>query len=236
MSLKIDSIPTLVGSSNYAEWEQQIKRFLQSEDLYSHIEGDEIDPNAPWPASFPPILPDNPTAAKRTEFRNWWKDDARTMLCIERKITQVQIGLLPSTPNTTARDCWNKLRELYGRLDIHAQFALMDKVSALRLKDHNDCDRYLSEFSLARAQFAKMGVEYTELQAVHALIKGLPTQGSWTSFTQIINTFVGEWVRSEVRKDPADREVENALWDNLTSRLSQECQHLSTITDRKSVV
>ena len=33
MSLKIDSIPTLVGSSNYAEWEQQIKRFLQSEDL-----------------------------------------------------------------------------------------------------------------------------------------------------------------------------------------------------------
>ena len=122
---------------------------LQSEDLYSHIEGDEVNPNAPWPASFPPVLADNPTAAKRAEFRNWWKDDTRAMLCIERKITQVQIGLLPSTPNTTARDCWNKLHELYGRLDVHAQFTLMDKVAALCLKDHNDCDRYLSEFSLA---------------------------------------------------------------------------------------
>jgi gag-polypeptide of LTR copia-type len=202
--------------------------------LYSHIEGDEINPNAPWPASFPPVLAENPTAAKHAEFRNWWKDDARAMLCIERKITQVQIGLLPSTPDTTARDCWNKLRELYGRLDVHAQFALMDKVAALRLKDHNDCDRYLSEFSLARAQFAKMGVEYTELQAIHALIKGLPTQGSWTSFTQIVNTFVGKWVRSEARKAPADREIENALWENLVSRLSQECQHLSTITKSSS--
>ena len=110
------------------------------------------------------------------------------MLIIERRITQVQLGLLPSTPETTARDCWNKIRDLYGRLDVHAQFALMDKVSALRLKDHSDCDCYLSKFSLARAQFAKMGVDYTELQAVHALIKGLPTHGSWTSFTQITNT------------------------------------------------
>jgi len=70
MSLKIDAIPILAGSSNYPEWEQQIKRFLQSEDLYSHIEGEENNPNAPWPASYPPILPDNPTTARRTEFRN----------------------------------------------------------------------------------------------------------------------------------------------------------------------
>src|ERR1700678_540045 len=149
MSLKIDSIPVLAGSINYPEWEQQIQRFLQSEDLYSHVEGDEDDPNAPWPASYPPVLPDNPTAARRTEFRNWWKDDARTMLIIERRITQVQLGLLPSEPGTTARICWNKLKNLYGRLDVHAQFALMDKVSSLRLKDYADCDRYLSEFSLA---------------------------------------------------------------------------------------
>jgi len=51
MSLKIDAIPILAGASNYPEWEQQIKRFLQSEDLYSHIEGDENNPNAAWPAS-----------------------------------------------------------------------------------------------------------------------------------------------------------------------------------------
>jgi hypothetical protein len=182
--------------------------------------------------SFPPVLPDNPSAAKRTEFRTWWKDDARAMLIIERRITQVQLGLLPSTPDTTARDCWKKIRELYGRLDVHAQFALMDKVSALCLEDHNDCDRYLSEFSLARAQFAKMGVKYTELQAVHALIKGLPNHGPWVSFTQITNTYVGEWVRSEARKDPANREVDNALWENLVSRLTQECLHLSTIANK----
>ena len=232
MSLKIDSIPVLAGSINYPEWEQQIRRFLQSEDLYSHVEGDEDDPNAPWPASYPPVLPDNPTAARRTEFRNWWKDDARTMLIIERRITQVQLGLLPSEPGTTARHCWNKLRNLYGRLDVHAQFALMDKVSNLRLKDHTDCDRYLSEFSLARGQFAKMGVDYTELQAVHALIKGLPMYGSWISFTQITNTYVGEWVRSEARKNPEDREAENALWENLVSRLTQECLHLATTANR----
>src|SRR5271168_1850795 len=79
-----------------------------------------------------------------------------------------------------------------------------------------------------RAQFAKMGVEYTELQAVHALIKGLPTHGSWISFTQITNTYMGKWVHSEARKVPADREVENVLWENLVSRLTQECLHLTT--------
>ena len=94
---------------------------------------------------------------------------------------------------------------------MHVQFTLMDKVSSLRLKDHTDCDRYLSEFSLAHSQFAKMGIEYMELQAVHALIKGFPTHGSWTSFTQITNTYISEWVCAEARKDPANREVENAL-------------------------
>ena len=131
MSLKIDVIPTLAGSSNYPEWEQQIRRFLQSEDLYSHIEGDENNPNTAWPASYPPVLPENPSVARRTEFRNWWKDDARAMLIIERKISQVQLGLLPAEPETTARHCWTKLRELYGHLDVHAQFALMDKISSI---------------------------------------------------------------------------------------------------------
>ena len=152
-----------------------------------HIEGDKDNLNAPWLASYPPILADNPSVACRTKFRNWWKDDTRTMLVIEQRITQVQLGLLPSGPEVMARHCWNKLKELYGHLDVHAQFTLMDKISSLHLKDHSDCDRYLSEFSLACAQFAKMGVDYTELQAVHALIKGLPTFGSWTSFTQITN-------------------------------------------------
>src|ERR1700679_4241632 len=127
MSLKIDMIPTLAGSSNYSEWEQQIRCFLQSEDLYSHIEGDKNNLNAAWPASYPPVLPENPSVARKTEFRNWWKDNARTMLIIEWRITQVQLGLLPSEDGTTARHCWTKLKNLYGRLDVHAQFALMDK-------------------------------------------------------------------------------------------------------------
>ena len=59
MSLKIDSIPILAGS-NYLEWEQQIKHFLQSEDLFSHIEDDEINLNAPWPASYSPVPAENP--------------------------------------------------------------------------------------------------------------------------------------------------------------------------------
>lgn len=151
------------------------------------------------------------------------------MLIIKQRITQVQLGLLPSGPKITSRHCWNKLKELYGWLDVHTQFALMDKVSSLHLKDHNDCDHYLSEFSLVCSQFSKMGIDYTELQAVHALIKWLPTFKSWTSFTQITNTYVGKWVHSEARKTPADHEPENALWANLMSRLSQECLHLSNL-------
>jgi hypothetical protein len=88
-------------------------------------------------------------------------------------------GLLPDIAGTSFE------KNLYGRLDVCAQFSLMDKVSNLRLKDHSDCNRYLSKFSLARAQFSKMGVDYTELQAVHTLIKGLPIHGSWISFTQL---------------------------------------------------
>src|SRR5271155_3007830 len=57
---------------------------------------------------------------------------------------------------------------------------------------------------------------------------------SWVSFTQITNMYVGEWVRSEARKNPEDREVENALWENLVSRLTQECLHLATIASRSN--
>ena len=48
----------------------------------------------------------------------------------------------------------------------------------------------LANFSLARAQLPKMEVNYTELQAVHVLVKGLLTYSSWISFTQITNTYI----------------------------------------------
>lgn len=50
MFLKIDTISILAGSSNYPEWEQQVRQFLQTEDLDLHIEGEENNLNAPWPA------------------------------------------------------------------------------------------------------------------------------------------------------------------------------------------
>jgi hypothetical protein len=49
-----------------------------------------------------------------------------------------------------------------------------------------------------------------------------------------MNTYVGEWVRSEARKNFEDREVENTLWKNLVSRLTQECLHLATIASRSN--
>ena len=51
-------------------------------------------------------------------------------------------------------------------------------------------------------QFAKIGVDYTELQDVHALIKDFLTYDSWISFTQITNTYIGEWICSKAHKDP----------------------------------
>ena len=81
---------------------------------------------------------------------------------------------------------------------------------------------------LANFLWLVLNLQNTELQAVHALVKGLPTYGSWISFTQITNTYISDWVHSEARKNPPDREAPNVLWESLVSRLTQECIHLST--------
>jgi hypothetical protein len=75
---------------------------------------------------------------------------------------------------------------MYNKVDISAQYMLRNHVSSLHLLDSSDADHYLGEFNKACWRFITMGVQYSEQDAVHQIISGLPSTSSWDHFKQLL--------------------------------------------------
>jgi hypothetical protein len=71
---------------------------------------------------------------------------------------------------------------------VTAQFALHTHVMNLKLRDSGDVERYLAEFNIAREKFTSMGVPYTDQDAIHQLLLGIPDSGTWSVFKQVTLT------------------------------------------------
>jgi hypothetical protein len=121
---------------------------------------------------------------------------------------------------------WNKLKSMYSRIDVHAQFDLRDRLTANTLHDSSDYIRFLGEFSTCRSRLATMGAPLTEIESIHTLMRQLPHHTTWPHFKQSISHFVQTWSEIEDTRDPPS--PPNTLYTKVITRLEQECLTLQS--------
>lgn len=223
-TIKLDHIELLTGPSNFETWKRGISQVLQGEGYWGHVEGDaniySAFPIEPQPAAPTAIS----TAAEVTEFREWWKADSKARTIVERRITPVTLALLPQGVTVTARSVWETLKTLYARKDVMSQFELRDRLASAKLKDHRDLDRYIGEFKTGRLRFIEMGIDYSEYDMVHSIIRGLPTTGSWSHFSMLVTQNTQDFIDSQAHA--AVKAAPDTLLERIISRLVVECQRI----------
>jgi hypothetical protein len=225
--MKLDHIPLLEGTINYTEWARAMKRVLQAEGLWAHAAGVRDDPLSPWAASYAPQITANSNATAMKTFREWWHNDAKAQDVIERRLSPIIMNLLPHDDNVTLCTTWEFLEHTYDKVDIATQHMLHNCVTLLCLKDSSDVDRYLGEYNKACQCFRAMGATYSEHDAMHQIISGLPCTGSWENFKQLL---------LEIVETMTERSAENAQLGNpvtlnetymkITQHIISECTRL----------
>ena len=223
-TIKLDHIELLTGPSNFETWKRGIGQVLQGEGYWGHVEGDN-DIYSAFPIEPQPAAPTAlSTPAQVTEFREWWKADSKARTIVERRITPVTLALLPQGVTVTARSVWNTLKTLYGRKDVMSQFELRDRLANAKLKDHRDLDRYIGEFKTGRLRFIEMGIDYSEYDMVHSIIRGLPTTGSWSHFSMLVTQNTQDFI--DTQSHAVVKAAPDTLLDRIVSRLVIECQRI----------
>jgi hypothetical protein len=220
-TLKLDHIPLLQGTANALEWFRSMTQTLKAEGVWGHVEGVENDPTSVWPASLPPVLTAQATNAQRQTASSWWIKDARALNIIDRRLNPVTQSLMPIGDDVTARMVWTKLKSLYSRVDIHAQFDLRDRLAANTLRNPSDYIRFLGEFNTCRSRLITMGAPLSEIESIHTLLRQLPHHTTWPHFKQSISHLVQTW--NEIEAAQVAPSPPDTLYTKVIQRLEHEC-------------
>jgi hypothetical protein len=87
--------------------------------------------------------------------------------------------LVPRSIEQDPRAIWKHLCSQYDYADINAQFAIMNHLEKIHLKDTSDTQRYLAEFSNGFKRLTNAGMNATENQRIYLVMKGLPEVAPW---------------------------------------------------------
>jgi hypothetical protein len=223
---KLEHIPLLEGPANALEWFRTMTQTLKAEGVWGHVEGVEDDPTAVWQASNPPSLTAASTNTQRQTACAWWIKDARALSIIDRRLNSVTQSLMPVGDDVTSRMVWKKLKSMYNRVDVHAQFDLRDRLTANTLQNPSDYIRFLGEFNTCRSRLATMGAPLGEIESIHTLMRQLPHDSTWPHFKQSISHFVQTWSEIDATRDPPS--PPNTLYTKVVTRLEQECLSLQS--------
>jgi hypothetical protein len=225
-TIKLDHIPLLESALNFPEWKRFIIQVLQAEGYWTHVEGTDGDYDI-FPKSLEPAAcTATSKAEEKTAFKDWWQEDMKARAIILRRVSPVTHSHLNTQVGKTARSIWEHLHSLYAHTDILAQFELRDCLSNAKLRDHQDLHRYLGEFKDARERFLAMNVTYTEFEMVHHIIRGIPDGGAWGHFRQLMTQTMQDHVERENRAAAGAKSDPDTLLDQITTRLTIECQRL----------
>jgi len=221
---KLEHIPLLEGTANALGWFRSMTQTLKAEGVWGHVEGVENDLAAIWQASYPPPLTALSTNAQRQTSSTWWIKDSRALSIIDRRLNPVTQSLMPVGDDVTSRMVWAKLKSMYSRVDVHAQFDLRDRLAANTLRNPSDYIRFLGEFNTCRSRLATMDAPLSEIESIHTLMRQLPHDTTWPHFKQSISHFVQTWTEIEATRDPPS--PPNTLYTKVVTRLEQECLSL----------
>ena len=187
---KFDHIPELTGASTFHAWTSQVVLALGCEGVYNHV-SDSLDPTDF--AEFASVLPlpadvVAPTAAECTLILGWLKDDtvAKDIIC--HRLSPAVQRLIPQERSVMARNSWKLLHSHFNHIDLGSQHLIREKILSLQMVDAADAERYLGEHDALHRKLIRMGVAYSDIEAIFNLLKGLPHTGTWPAFKLVLQS------------------------------------------------
>ena len=187
---KFDHIPELTGASAFHAWKSQVVLTLGREGAYNHV-SDGLDPTDF--AEFASVLPTPadvaaPTAAEHTLILEWLKEDAVAKDIICHRLFPAVQRLIPQEHSVTACDAWSLLHSHFNHVDLGSQHLIREKILSLQMADAADAERYLGEHDALWRDLIRMGVAYSNSEAIFNLLKGLPRTGTWPAFKLVLQS------------------------------------------------
>ena len=188
---KFDHIPELTGASVFQTWKAQIVLALGREGVYNHVsEGTDPTNIAEFASVMPTPAATALTTAEKKLIQDWLKDDAVAKDIICRRLSPTVLQRIPQEQSSTARDAWKLLHSLFDHIDLGSQYLVCEKIFGLQMKDAKDAQRYLGEHETLCRDLVRMGVAYSDSEAVFNLLKGLPRAGTWPAFKLMLQTSI----------------------------------------------
>jgi hypothetical protein len=172
----------LEGQSNYQTWERVMKLTLLGEDLWKYVSSEKDKKNRLKLGIYAPELSTKPTSEEIEALDKFNSASVSAAAVILRKLSPTVLMLVPRSIEQDPRAVWAHICTQYNYTDINAQFAILNHLERARLKDANDAQRYLAEFSSGFERLTNAGMTTTENQRIHLIMKGLPTVGQWGMF------------------------------------------------------
>jgi hypothetical protein len=71
-------------------------------------------------------------------------------------------------------------------MDMGSQHVVRQSLYMLQMKDAADASNYVGKHAVLRERLLRMGVVYTDAEAVFQLLRGLPHSGSWPQFKALM--------------------------------------------------
>jgi len=90
--------------------------------------------------------------------------------------------------SVTAPNSWKLLHSHFNHIDLGSQHLVQEKILSLEMVDAADAERYLGEHDALHRELIRMGVAYSDSEAIFNLLKGLPRTGTWPVFKLVLQS------------------------------------------------
>ena len=186
---KFDHILELTGASVFQTWKAQIVLVLGCEGIYNHVsEGTDPTNIAEFASVMPTSTATALTTMEKKLIQDWLKDDviAKDIIC--RHLSPTVLQCIPQERSSTVCDAWKLLHSLFNHIDLGSQYLIQEMIFGLQMKDAKDAQCYLGEHEILCRDLVRMGVAYSNSQAIFNLLKGLSHTGTWPAFKLMLQT------------------------------------------------
>ena len=135
-------------------------------------------------------------AAEWKLIQDWLKENviAKDIIC--RCLSPAVLQLIPREWSSTACNTWKLLHSHFDHIDLGSQYLVREKILGLQMKDTKDAQHYLGEHDTLHRDLIRMGMSYSNGEAVFNLLKGLPRTGTGPAFKLLLQNSVSTLISS----------------------------------------
>ena len=166
-------VAKLQGSSDYGNWSTIMQFWLDKEDLWDHVDGAVVKPEATVTSSSVGTTVSTITDANPT-FKAWKSNDSKAKYAIISNVSPQNQLLIRN--EASSAEMWTRLKTLYQDSGFNHSAILYNRIQTLRLSDCKDAHDYCVKFQTTMQDLALLGHTVGNQQAAANFLNGIGSE------------------------------------------------------------